>query len=127
MTRTATTVPTSPYWVGAAIGWVVLGVVVDVGNSFAVAAVTLAFGASTAAVMPRVVARLGIVGDHGTAIGAFARIYGYLGALAAGTALLGVLLHADGTRHPVTAASVPIALLLMTTGPRVAEGGRARR
>lgn len=122
MTRTKTNPLADRYWIGAAVGWVALGAIVDLGNSWAIAVATLAYGAATAAVMPQIVASLGTVDDHGAAGRAFARIYGYLVTLAAGTVILGVLFGADGARHPVTVASLVIAVVLMATGPRVAEG-----
>lgn len=123
MTQTAATRTTGPYWWGLALGWMALGVVIDLGNAWATAAATLVFGATTAALTPSVFATPRSTGGHGTGI--LARVYACLLALAGVTILLGVLAAADGAGHPVTMASVAVAVALVAGGPRLVEG-RAR-
>lgn len=119
------------YWWGLALGWVALGVITDLKHPWLTAAATLVFGAVHASVAPRVAS-----GRHRTAhmsvradvagrrtaqlvIGAVAT----LGALTVGLALLA---SADGARHPVTMASVLIAVIIVLGGPRLLAAIRRR-
>ena len=110
------------YWWGVALGWVALGVVADIGNAWATAAATLVFGAVHSTVAPRVLSgrhktrrlsvRADVVSRYTPAL-----VLGFLVAMALVTILVGVLLYEDGAGHPVTIASVIVALAVLCGGP----------
>src|ERR1700744_3547144 len=89
------------YWWGLAIGWIVLGVISDLGNAWATSAATLAFGAVHSAIAPRVVD-----GRHGNDGLSVSRdvvgtrisllVFGGLVALAAVTVGIALAANADG-------------------------------
>jgi len=122
------------YWWGLALGWIALGVIADVGPDWLTTVATVVFGAVHASVAPRV-----ITGRHASrdlsvraalAPPQLARIViGGLVALGALTVALALLARADGADHPVTIASVLVALIIVLGGPLLlnAACGRAVR
>jgi hypothetical protein len=119
------------YWWSVALGWVALGVITDLKHAWLTSAATFAFGAVHSAVAPRV-----IDGRHASrALSVRAEVVGrrlsfvVLGGLIAlaGVTVGGALAaSADGARHPVTIASVPVAVAIVLGGPRVLEIVRRR-
>lgn len=119
------------YWWGLALGWIGLGVITDLKHPWLTAAATLIFGAVHSAVAPRVAsgrhrtAQLSVRADvagRRTArlvIGSVAA----LGVLTVGAALAA---SADGARHPVTMASVLVAVIIVLGGPRLLAAIRRR-
>jgi hypothetical protein len=119
------------YWWGLALGWIGLGVITDLKHPWLTAAATLAFGAVHAAVAPRVA-----TGRHHTRhLSVRADVAGrrtarlVIGAVA-GLGLLTVAAawaaSADGARHPVTMASVLVAVIILLGGPRLLAAIRRR-
>ena len=112
------------YWWGLATGWIALGVVTDLRYTWLTAGATLAFGAIHSAVAQRVTAgrhrstqlsvRAEVVGRHAQLL-IFAGLVG-LALVTIGGALAA---SADGARHPVTIASIVVALLILLGGPRL--------
>ena len=112
------------YWWGLALGWIGLGMVTDLQHAWLTAAATLAFGAVHASVSQWVIGgrhrtsqlsvREDVAGRHTPRL----VILSLLG-LAAVTVVLAVAASADGARHPVTAASFVVALLILLGGPRL--------
>jgi hypothetical protein len=112
------------YWAGLALGWVGLGVVADLAPGWVTVAATFAFGAIHAAVASRVLSgrhrtrqlsvRADVAGRHvpRLVIGGLLLMTGLtvVGALAA---------SADGARHPVTIASIVVAVMIVLGGPRL--------
>ena len=119
------------YWWGVALGWVALGVITDLAHPLATAAATLAFGAVHSVVAQRVLSgrhrtgslsvRADLVGRHIPAL-----VLGYLVALWAVTVALAVLADADGARHPVTMASIVVAVAVVCGGPNLMAAVRRR-
>jgi len=119
------------YWWGVALGWVGLGYLTDLKNAWVSSVATLAFGAVHSAVAPRVVGgrrrthnlsvRRELAGPRTPAL-----IFGGLIALAVVTVAGGVLASADGARHPVTIASVFVAVLIVLGGPHLLAAVRRR-
>jgi MFS superfamily sulfate permease-like transporter len=119
------------YWWGLAAGWIALGVITDLKHAWLTAAATLVFGAVHSALAPRV-----IDGRHGDERLSVARdvvgrrvsglvLAGLVG-LAGVTIAASLAAHADGARHPVTTASVFVALILVLGGPRLLDHARRR-
>jgi hypothetical protein len=112
------------YWWGLALGWVALGFVTDLGHPWLTAAATLTFGTVHAAVAGRVVS-----GRHRSrSLSVSADIAGrqvprlVIGGLIglAGLTIVGALAaQADGAGHPVTVASVVVAVMIVLGGPRL--------
>lgn len=119
------------YWWGLALGWVGLGLITDLGPAWLGALATLAFGAAHASVAPRVVSgrhasrdlsvRADVAGPHVARL-----VIGGLLVLAGLTVALSLLAMADGARHPVTAASLVVAVILVLGGPRLLGAVRRR-
>jgi hypothetical protein len=119
------------YWWGVALGWIALGVITDTGNAVAGLVATIAFGAIHAAVAPRLLSgrhgsrqlsvRADVVGRHMAAT-----VLAGLVALAGVTILLAVLAEADGAGHPVTMASVVVAVAVLCGGPQLVAAMRRR-
>jgi hypothetical protein len=119
------------YWWGLALGWIALGVIADVGPDWLTTVATVVFGAVHASVAPRV-----ITGRHASrdlsvraalAPPQLARIViGGLVALGALTVALALLARADGADHPVTIASVLVALIIVLGGPLLLNAARGR-
>ncbi len=110
------------YWWSVGLGWIALGVITDLGRPWLTLAATLVFGAVHAAVAPRAIdgrrgsgnlrVRADVVGRHVAAY-----VIGGLILLAAVTVVLSLAFAADGARHPVTWASVVVAVVVVLGGP----------
>jgi hypothetical protein len=112
------------YWWGLAVGWIVLGVLADLDQPVITSVATFVFGAANSAAMSRVASgrhrtssisvRASVAGRHvrGFVIGALV----LLGFLTVGLALAA---QADGADHPVTAASIVVAVIILLGGPRL--------
>jgi len=119
------------YWWGLALGWIALGWITDLKHSWLTAVATLVFGAVHASVAPRV-----IDGRHGSERLRVGRdvvgrqitwlVLGGLIALAGLTIAASVAARADGARHPVTMASMLVAVILVLGGPRLLALARRR-
>jgi len=112
------------YWWGLAAGWIVLGVVSDLHNPWWISIATLAFGAAHASVAHWVIG--GRQGStqlrvRGEVAGAFTPwlIIGCLVALVAITIVGAVAGSVNGVSHPVTIASVGVAIIIVLGGPRL--------
>jgi len=118
------------YWWGVALGWVALGVLTDTASAVVASVATLVFGAVHASVAPRVLngrhgssqlsVRADVVGRRMAAL-----LLGCLVLLAGATIALAIAAQADGARHPVTIASVVVAVTILGGGPLLV--GRVRR
>ncbi|MCK9904674.1 hypothetical protein CC117_23645 [Parafrankia colletiae] len=110
------------YWWFVAAGWVVLGILGDLGNPWVTSTATLLFGALHAGVAPRVVS-----GRHGSGeLSVRAEVAGgrvtvaVLGGLVLLTGVTvgaAFALSADGSGHPATGASVLAAVIVLLGGP----------
>jgi len=112
------------YWWGLALGWIVVGVVADLGNTWATSAATLAFGAVHAAVAPRVAhgrSRTSLLSVSSELAGRRTGLYVVLGVAMLGvvTVAAALAVAADGARDPATIASVFVAVLILAGGPRL--------
>ena len=113
------------YWWGLAAGWVLLGALADAGHPLLSAVATLAFGAGHAAVAQRVLGgrrrtrRVTVRAELADHRGQWLVVAGLV-ALTALTVALAWAAAADGARHPVTAAAVLAAVVLVLGGPRLA-------
>ena len=120
------------YWWGLAIGWIALGFITDLGHPWVTVAATFAFGAIHSSVAPRVLS-----GRHRTGqLSVSARVAGRdtprlvlagLVGLAGVTIAGAIALQADGAGHPVTIASIFVALIIVLGGPRLLAEVRRRR
>ena len=122
-----------PAWYcwGLALGWIALGFLTDLRHPWLTAAATLVFGAVHAAVAPRVISgrhrtphlsvRADVVGRRVPAL-----VIGGLIGLALVTIALALAADADGARHPVTTASVVVAVSIVLGGPRLMAAIRRR-
>jgi hypothetical protein len=119
------------YWWGVALGWVGLGYVSDLKHPWLSAVATLLFGAVHSAVAPRVVGgrrrtsslsvRRELAGPKTPVL-----IFGGLIGLVVVTVAGAVVASADGARHPVTVASVFVAVLIILGGPQLLASVRRR-
>jgi hypothetical protein len=119
------------YWWGLALGWIGLGVITDLKHPWLTAAATLVFGAVHAAVAPRVASgrhrthhvsvRADVVGRRTARL-----VIGSVAALGVVTVGAALAASADGARHPVTMASVLVAVIILLGGPRLLAGIRRR-
>jgi hypothetical protein len=119
------------YWWGLALGWIGLGFITDLGHPWLTAAATLLFGTVHASVASRVVSgrhrsrRLSV-----SAAVAGRRIpqlvIGGLIALACLTIAGALAAQADGARHPVTIASIVVAVMIVLGGPQLLAAIRRR-
>jgi hypothetical protein len=119
------------YWWGLAAGWIVLGVVSDLHNPWAISGATLAFGAAHASVAHWVIG-----GRQGsTQLRVREEVAGPLtpllivGCLLAlvGLTIIGAVVGSDnGLSHPVTIASVGVAIIVVVGGPRLMSVVRRR-
>jgi hypothetical protein len=119
------------YWWGLALGWVALGFITDLKHAWITAAATLVFGAVHATVAPRVASgrhrtqRLSVsaelAGRH-----TFGLVIGGLIALACITIAGSLAASADGARHPVTIASMFVAVMIVLGGPLLLASVRRR-
>ena len=112
------------YWWGLALGWIALGVITDLKHPWVTAAATLLFGAVHSAVAPRVASgrhrtphlsvRAEVAGRHTARLVILAVL-----ALAGLTVAGALAAQADGAGHPVTIASVLVAVIIVLGGPRL--------
>jgi hypothetical protein len=112
------------YWWGLALGWIALGVITDLKHPWITAGATLLFGAVHSAVAPRVASgrhrtphlsvRAEVAGRH-TARSVILAVVALAGVTVAGA----LAAQADGARHPVTMASVLVAVIIVLGGPRL--------
>ena len=119
------------YWWGLALGWVGLGVITDLGHPWATAAATLTFGTVHAAIAPRVIdgrhhsrqlsVRTDVVGRRLPQL-----VIGALLVLAGVTVAASLALAADGAGHPVTIASIVVAVIIALGGPQLLAAVRRR-
>lgn len=119
------------YWSGLAVGWIALGFITDLKHAWITAAATLVFGAVHATVAPRVAS-----GRHRTrrlSVSAelagrqtFRLVISGLIALACLTIAGSLAASADGARHPVTIASMLVAVMIMLGGPQLLASVRRR-
>jgi hypothetical protein len=119
------------YWWGVALGWVGLGVITDFGIAWLTFVATLTFGAVHSSVAQHVLS-----GRHGSRQLSVRSdvvdrrlpllVFGGLIGLAAVTIVLAVLAHADGAEHPVTMASVVVAVAVLLGGPTLVAAVRRR-
>jgi hypothetical protein len=112
------------YWWGVALGWVAVGFVADLGHPWITAAASFAFGTVHAAVAPRVLSgrhrsrRLSVRADVAGPGTPRLMIGGLL--IMVGLTIAGSLAAAaDGARHPVTLASILVAVMIVLGGPRL--------
>jgi hypothetical protein len=119
------------YWWGVALGWVGLGVITDFGIAWLTFVATLTFGAVHSSVAQHVLS-----GRHGSRQLSVRAdvvdrrlpllVFGGLIGLAAVTIALAVLAHADGAEHPVTMASIVVAVAVLLGGPTLVAAVRRR-
>ncbi len=112
------------YWWGLALGWIALGFITDLKHPWLTAAATLVFGAVHAAVAPRVAS--GRHRTHALSVSATlagrqtARlVIGGVAALALVTIAGALAASADGAGHPVTIASIFVAVIIVLGGPQL--------
>jgi hypothetical protein len=119
------------YWWGLAVGWIGLAVIADLGSPWLTLVATFAFGAAHAMAFGRLQA-----GRRGTGQLSVRRetagwyapvvIIGSLLGLAAVTIAGALLARADGAEHPVTVASIPVAVAIVLGGPALMAAIRRR-
>jgi hypothetical protein len=119
------------YWWGLGVGWIGLGFITDLGHPWVTSVATLVFGAVHASVAPRVVSgrhrsrslsvRAEVVGRHVPRL-----VIGGLIALAAVTVAASLAASADGAGHPVTAASILVAVTIVLGGPQLLAAVRRK-
>jgi hypothetical protein len=112
------------YWWGLALGWIALGFVTDLKHPWITAGATLLFGAVHSTVAPRVASgrhrtphlsvRAEVAGRHTARL-----VIGAVVALAVVTVAGALAASADGARHPVTMASILVAVIIVLGGPRL--------
>jgi hypothetical protein len=119
------------YWWGLALGWIALGYVTDLGHPWVTSAGTLAFGTVHATVAPRVIDgrrgsdRLSVRRDV-AGRGLPRLVIGALAGLALVTIAGALAARADGAGHPVTIASVLVAVIIVLGGPQLVAAFRRR-
>src|SRR5690348_16898410 len=119
------------YWWGLALGWIALGYVTDLKHPWLTAAATLAFGAVHAAVAPRVASgrhrspklsvRAELTGRRTAQL-----VIGCVASLGVVTIAGALAASADGARHPVTIASMFVAVIIVLGGPQLLAWVRRR-
>jgi hypothetical protein len=119
------------YWWGLALGWIVLGFITDLQHPWLTAGATFAFGAIHSAIAPRVTD-----GRHRTKQLSVGRevagrqvstlVIGCLVALALVTIGASLAAAADGAGHPVTIASIFVAVIIVLGGPQLLAWVRRR-
>ena len=119
------------YWWVLAIGWIVIGVLADLGRPWLTAAATFGFGTMHAVIYqfvgggrhrnPRLSVRADTIGPSVSTV-----VLGSLFLLMALTLVATLLIAADGAAHPSTIASVFVAILILLGGP-AAMGALRRR
>ncbi len=119
------------YWWGLALGWIALGYITDLKHPWLTAAATLLFGAVHAAVAPKVASgrhrthKLS-VSEELTGRRTARLVIGCVASLAVVTIAGALAASADGARHPVTIASVFVAVIIVLGGPQVLAWVRRR-
>jgi hypothetical protein len=119
------------YWWGLALGWIALGFVTDLKHPWLTAAATLIFGAVHATVAQRVASgrhrthRLSVRAELAGRRTAWL-VIGCVAALGCVTIGLALAASADGARHPVTVASIIVALMILLGGPQLLGAVRRR-
>jgi len=120
------------YWWGLALGWVALGFITDLKHPWLTTAATLLFGAVHATVAPRIAngrhrtRRLSVSADiAGFRTGRL--VLGCVAALGVLTVGFALAANADGARHPVTVASILVAVIILLGGPRLLAAIRRNR
>jgi hypothetical protein len=119
------------YWWGLALGWIALGYITDLKHPWLTAAATLLFGAVHAAVAPRVASgrhrthQLS-VSEELTGRRTARLVIGGVASLALVTIAGALAASADGARHPVTIASVFVAVIIVLGGPQLLAWVRRR-
>ena len=118
-------------WWGLALGLIGLGEITDLKHPWLTAAATLVFGAVHSAVAPRVASgrhrthqvsvRADVVGRRTARL-----VIGSVAALGVVTVGAALAASADGARHPVTIASVFVAVIILLGGPRLLAAIRRR-
>jgi hypothetical protein len=119
------------YWRGVALGWIGVGVVTDLRHPWLTLVATLVFGAVHAGVSQMVIGgrqrtkQLSVRADVAGRSTPLLVLAGLLG-LAALTVAGAVAASADGSRHPVTIASIVVAVVVLFGGPRLMAAVRQR-
>lgn len=110
------------YWLGVALGWIGLGLITDLRNNWLSVAATVGFGAVHAAVFPRVMS-----GRHRTQrLSVSADVAGREAPWLVIGALIALAAAADGAGHPVTVASIVVAVMIVFGGPHLLAVVRSR-
>ena len=110
------------YWWSLALGWIGLAVITDLQIAWLTLAATVAFGAGHSTIFNYVDAgrrrtqQLSVRRDTVTRFAQVA-VVAALVALGVLTVIGALLAHADGAGHPVTIASIPIAVAILLGGP----------
>jgi hypothetical protein len=119
------------YWWGLALGWIGLGFITDLKHPWLTAVATLIFGAVHASVAPRVTSgrhrtqRLSVRAELAGPQTARLVIGGVI-ALGCLTVAGALAASADGARHPVTIASMFVAVMIVLGGPQLLAAVRRR-
>jgi hypothetical protein len=122
--------PTWYRW-SLALGWIALGFIADLGHAWLTTAATFVFGTVHAAVAPRVISgrhrsdRLSVSRDL-VDPRLPALVIGGLIVLAGVTIAGAIAAEADGAGHPVTIASMFVAVIIVLGGPRLLSIVRRR-
>jgi hypothetical protein len=119
------------YWWGMAGGWIVLGVLSDLGNPWVSTVATVAFGAAHASIAPRVMSGRHRTGNLSVSAEVVGRqvprlVIGGLLAMVVLTVAAALAVNADGARHPAIIASVLAAPIILLGGPQLLAGVRRR-
>lgn len=119
------------YWWGLALGWIALGFVTDLGHPWVTVAATLTFGAVHASVASRVLDGRHRTGGLSVSAAVAGRetprlVVGGLLLLGAFTVAGSLAAAADGARHPVTVASIVVAVMIVLGGPQLLAFVRRR-
>src|SRR6478752_5827205 len=112
------------YWWGLAAAWIGLGILSDTAAPWVVTVVLFAFGTAHAAVAGHVLSgrhrtrdlsvRADLVDRHAPLL-----VIGALVCLVVVTVIGSLVIDADGARHPVTIASVGVAIAIVLGGPQL--------
>ena len=119
------------YWWGVGLGWIALGVITDLGHPWLTLVATFLFGAVHSAIAQRVLS-----GRHGSSQLSVRAdvvnrripfiVIGFLLTMGVVTVGLALLAEADGAGHPVTIASVVVAVAVICGGPNLMAAVRRR-
>jgi hypothetical protein len=119
------------YWWGLALGWIALGYITDLKHPWLTAVATLVFGAVHSAVAPRVASGRHRTHQLSVSVQLTGRrtarlVIGCVASLALVTIAGALAASADGARHPVTIASVFVAVIIVFGGPQLLAWVRRR-